>query len=152
MSNLKQEKPDSYKTLAIYQKSECIYDVTYYFVNNFLSKSKDRTVDQMVQAARSCKQNIVEGYSDAEGSSESEHKLSVIAKGSLEENSLRWTVTFNNETFQRMVNFFQRQAGMKETILSCENVVMPVSGVFDYHSFCQRTIGLPSSNSMGNQM
>ena len=50
MSNLKQEKPDSYKTLAIYQKSECIYDVTYYFVNNFLSKSKDRTVDQMVQA------------------------------------------------------------------------------------------------------
>ena len=85
MSNLKQEKPDSYKTLAIYQKSECIYDVTYYFVNNFLSKSKDRTVDQMVQAARSCKQNIVEGYSDAEGSSESEHKLSVIAKGSLEE-------------------------------------------------------------------
>ena len=45
MSNLKQEKPDSYKTLAIYQKSECIYDVTYYFVNNFLSKSKDRTVD-----------------------------------------------------------------------------------------------------------
>ncbi|MCI6080432.1 MAG: four helix bundle suffix domain-containing protein [Prevotellaceae bacterium] len=85
MGNLKQEKPDSYKTLAIYQKSECIYDVTYYFVNNFLSKSKDRTVDQMVQAARSCKQNIVEGYSDAEGSSESEHKLSVIAKGSLEE-------------------------------------------------------------------
>ncbi|MDD5895232.1 MAG: prolyl oligopeptidase family serine peptidase, partial [Prevotellaceae bacterium] len=61
-------------------------------------------------------------------------------------------VTFNAETFQKMVNFFQRQAGMKETILSCENVVMPVSGVFDYHSFCQRTIGLPSSNSMGNQM
>ena len=53
MSNLKQEKPDSYKTLAIYQKSECIYDVTYHFVNNFLNKSKDRTVDQMVQAARS---------------------------------------------------------------------------------------------------
>ena len=85
MDNLKQEKPDSYKSLAIYQKSECIYDVTYYYVEHFLNRSKDRTADQMVQAARSCKQNIVEGYSDAEGSTESEHKLSVIAKGSLEE-------------------------------------------------------------------
>lgn len=77
--------PDSYQTLSIYRKGECIYDVTYYFVNNFLDKCKDRTVDQMIQAARSCKQNIVEGYSDAEGSTESEHKLSVISKGSLEE-------------------------------------------------------------------
>ena len=82
---LKQEKPDGYKSLSVYQKSECIYDVTHYFVNNFLDRGKDRTVDQMLQAARSCKQNIVEGYSDAEGSTESEHKLSVIAKGSLEE-------------------------------------------------------------------
>lgn len=85
MERLRQEKPDSYTSLSIYQKSECIYDVTHYFVSNFLSKSKDRTVDQMLQAARSCKQNIVEGYNDAEGSTESEHKLSVIAKGSLEE-------------------------------------------------------------------
>ena len=64
--------PDSYQTLSIYRKGECIYDVTYYFVNNFLDKCKDRTVDQMIQAARSYKQNIVEGYSDAEGSTESE--------------------------------------------------------------------------------
>ena len=85
MNDLKQEKPDGYKSLSVYQKSECIYDVTHYFVNNFLDRGKDRTVDQMLQAARSCKQNIVEGYSDAEGSTESEHKLSVIAKGSLEE-------------------------------------------------------------------
>lgn len=85
MNVLKQEKPDGYKSLSVYQKSECIYDVTHYFVNNFLDRGKDRTVDQMLQAARSCKQNIVEGYSDAEGSTESEHKLSVIAKGSLEE-------------------------------------------------------------------
>ena len=85
MNVLKQERPDGYKSLSVYQKSECIYDVTHYFVNNFLDRGKDRTVDQMLQAARSCKQNIVEGYSDAEGSTESEHKLSVIAKGSLEE-------------------------------------------------------------------
>ena len=85
MNVLKQERSDGYKSLSVYQKSECIYDVTHYFVNNFLDRGKDRTVDQMLQAARSCKQNIVEGYSDAEGSTESEHKLSVIAKGSLEE-------------------------------------------------------------------
>lgn len=80
-----QKQISSYKTLLAYKKAECVFDITYYFVNTFLERSHDRTVDQMQQAARSCKQNIVEGYSDAEGSTESEHKLTVIAKGSLEE-------------------------------------------------------------------
>lgn len=79
------KKPDSYRTLLAYQKSECVFDITVYFVNRFLDRAHDRTVDQMQQAARSGKQNIVEGYSDAEGSTETEHKLTVIAKGSLEE-------------------------------------------------------------------
>lgn len=78
-------QPDSYKTLIVFRKSECVYDITFYFVSRFLERSHDRTVDQMQQAARSGKQNIVEGYSDAEGSTEIEHKLTVIAKGSLEE-------------------------------------------------------------------
>lgn len=80
-----QKKPGSYKTLKAHQKSECVFDITYYFVEHFLDRGHDRTVDQMQQAARSGKQNIVEGYSDAEGSSDSYHKLTVIAKGSLEE-------------------------------------------------------------------
>lgn len=75
----------SYKSLLVYKKSVCVFDITYYFVHTFLSQVGDRTVDQMIQAARSGKQNIVEGYSDAEGSTESEHKLTVVAKGSLEE-------------------------------------------------------------------
>lgn len=79
------KKISSYKTLTVYKKSECVFDITYYFVKTFLERAHDRTVDQMQQAARSCKQNIVEGYSDAEGSTSSEHKLTVIAKGSLEE-------------------------------------------------------------------
>lgn len=78
-------QPDSYKTLIVFRKSKCVYDITFYFVSRFLERSHDRTVDQMQQAARSGKQNIVEGYSDAEGSTEIEHKLTVIAKGSLEE-------------------------------------------------------------------
>ena len=69
------KKIGSYKTLSVYMKSECVFDITYYFVRAFLNRAHDRTVDQMQQAARSCKQNIVEGYSDAEGSSSSEHKL-----------------------------------------------------------------------------
>ena len=80
-----QKKPGSYRSLKAYQKSVCVYDITFYFVEHFLDRGHDRTVDQMQQAARSGKENIVEGYSDAEGSSDSYHKLTVIAKGSLEE-------------------------------------------------------------------
>lgn len=78
-------KIDSYKTLKVYQKTICVFDITCYFVEHFLDRGHDRTADQMQQAARSGKQNIVEGYSDAEGLTDSEHKLTVIAKGSLEE-------------------------------------------------------------------
>lgn len=78
-------KISSYKTLLVYQKSVCVFDITYYFVSRFMNRHNDRTADQMQQAARSGKQNIVEGYSDAEGSTDVQHKLTVIAKGSLEE-------------------------------------------------------------------
>lgn len=81
----KKKKIDSYRTLLAYRKSECVIDMTIYFVNRFLDRSHDRTADQMQQAARSAKQNIVEGYSDAEGSYDTEHYLTTIAKGSLEE-------------------------------------------------------------------
>lgn len=73
-----------YRDLIAYQKAECVYDVTYYFVKNYL-KYNDRTVDQMLQAARSCKQNIVEGNVDSSTSSETEIKLYGVARGSLAE-------------------------------------------------------------------
>ena len=85
MMNNNLKKIDSYRTLKAFQKAECVFDITVYFVERFMDRGHDRTVDQMQQAARSGKQNIVEGYSDAEGSTESEHKLTAIAKGSLEE-------------------------------------------------------------------
>ena len=44
----------NYKKLIVYQKAECIYDITYYFAHKFLEKG-DRTIDQMIQAARSGK-------------------------------------------------------------------------------------------------
>ena len=74
-----------YKNLVCYQKAAVVYDLTYYFCQHYLDKTKDRTVDQMVQAARSGKQNIVEGIVDGEASKESELKLLKVAVGSLHE-------------------------------------------------------------------
>lgn len=73
-----------YQTLLSYQKSEVIYQITYRFCQRFLKKG-DRTVDQMIQAARSGKQNIVEGSKAATTSKEMEIKLTNVARASLEE-------------------------------------------------------------------
>lgn len=73
-----------YKNLRVYRVTEIIYDVTYIFVRRFLEKG-DRTVDQMVQAARSSKQNIAEGSAAGVTSKETEIKLTNVAKASLQE-------------------------------------------------------------------
>lgn len=73
-----------YRNLVVYKISEVIYDITYYFAGTYLSKG-DRTVDQMIQAARSGKQNIAEGSKASTTSSETEIKLTNVAKASLEE-------------------------------------------------------------------
>ena len=74
----------NYRSLLVYQKAECIYDVTYYFAHKFLERG-DRTIDQMVQAARSGKQNIAEGCAASTMSRETELKLINVAKASLQE-------------------------------------------------------------------
>lgn len=73
-----------YKNLITYQKAEIIYDGTIYFTKRFFQKY-DRTIDQMVQAARSGKQNIVEASMASGTSKEMEIKLTNIARASLEE-------------------------------------------------------------------
>ena len=73
-----------YRNLRAYRVSEIIYDVTYIFCKRFLDK-RDRTVDQMIQAARSGKQNIAEGSSAGSTSKETEIKLTNVAKASLQE-------------------------------------------------------------------
>ena len=74
-----------YTELRFYQRSDVLYQLTQVFCQRFLKHYGDRTVDQMVQAARSCKQNIVEGSSDGETSVESELKLLGFARGSNKE-------------------------------------------------------------------
>lgn len=73
-----------YHNLISYQKAIIIYDATVYFTERFFRKY-DRTVDQMVQAARSGKQNIVEGSMASATSKEMELKLTNVARASLEE-------------------------------------------------------------------
>ena len=74
-----------WKDLYFYRKSDTIYQLTVVFCKRFLPLHGDRTVDQMVQAARSGKQNIVEGSEDGQTSSEMEIKLLNVARGSLQE-------------------------------------------------------------------
>lgn len=74
----------SYRNLYVFQKAEAIYDLTYFFLQGRIAKS-DRTYDQMLQAARSGKQNIVEGRSDAATLAEIEIKLFGDARGSFHE-------------------------------------------------------------------
>ena len=74
----------SYENLAVYKLATCIYAVTYYFANTYFTKG-DRTIDQMIQAARSGKQNIAEGSVDGSTSTEMEIKLMNVARGSMQE-------------------------------------------------------------------
>ena len=73
-----------YQTLLSFQKAEVIYDITYRFAHKYLAKG-DRTIDQMIQSARSGKQNILEGSKAAITSKETEIKLTNVGRASLEE-------------------------------------------------------------------
>lgn len=74
-----------WQDLRFYQKSEALYQMTFVFCERFLPKHGDRTVDQMVQAARSGKQNIIEGSEDGKTSTEMELKLLNVARSSIHE-------------------------------------------------------------------
>ena len=80
---LKRQKP--WRDALYYQKSKVLYQLTYIFCQRFLPAHGDRTVDQMIQAARSGKQNIVEGTEDGETSTEMHIKLLNVSRASLQE-------------------------------------------------------------------
>jgi four helix bundle suffix protein len=95
-------KPEpNWEGLYFYQKSVVLYLLTYAFAKRYLQRG-DRTIDQMVQAARSGKQNIVEGSADSMTSTRMELELVNVARASLKElredyedyldtRHLRWT-------------------------------------------------------------
>jgi len=73
-----------YENLLSFQKARIVYDGTVRFCQRFLKK-RDRAVDQMIQAARSGKQNILEASRASGTSKETEIKLTNVAQASLEE-------------------------------------------------------------------
>ncbi len=73
-----------YEDLLSFQKARIVYDGTMHFCERFIDR-RSRTRDQMVQAARSGKQNILEGSRASGTSKETEIKLTNIARASLEE-------------------------------------------------------------------
>jgi len=77
-------KHGAYEELLSYRKAVIVYDGTVCFCERFMHR-RDRTVDQMVQAARSGKQNIIEGCMASATSKKSEIKLINVARASLEE-------------------------------------------------------------------
>ena len=74
-----------WRNLRLYKKSDVLYQMTVIFCRRFLPAYGDRTVDQMIQAARSGKQNIVEGSEDGKTSTEMELKLLNVARASIGE-------------------------------------------------------------------
>lgn len=77
-------KGGGYRQLLSFRKAQVIYDLTVAFCRRYLSRDA-RTTDQMVQAARSGKQNIAEGSMASVTSRETEIKLTNVARASLEE-------------------------------------------------------------------
>lgn len=73
-----------YRELKSYQNAEIVYDATVKFCDKFIDR-RSRTHDQMVQAARSGKQNIAEGSMASGTSKKTELKLVGVARASLEE-------------------------------------------------------------------
>ena len=73
-----------YQTLLSFHKAEVVYDLTFRFAHKHLARS-DRTIDQMIQSARSGKKNILEGSKAARTSKETEIKLTNVGRASLEE-------------------------------------------------------------------
>lgn len=84
-------KHGGYRTLKSYQTTTLIYDLTVEFCNSYMTNKTNgtnksyRTYDQMVQAARSGRQNIAEGCQASGTSKKTELKLIGVARASLEE-------------------------------------------------------------------
>ena len=107
-----------YRNLQVFKITEIIYDISYYFAHHYLDK-RDRTVDQMIQAARSGKQNIAEGSLASMTSRKTEIRLTNVAKASLGEllndyqdyvrsrNLERWDS--QNERYKKMRDYVKTQ-------------------------------------------
>ena len=104
-------KQPNWEGLYFYQKSNVLYQLTFVFTKRFLTRG-DRTIDQMVQAARSGKQNIVEGSADGVTSMEMELKLLNVARSSIKELKEDYEDYITSRHLQRWDPGHERYDGM----------------------------------------
>ena len=103
-----------WKELYFYRKSDTVYQLTVEFCKRFLPHYGDRTVDQMVQAARSGKQNIVEGSEDGQTSSQMEIHLLNVARSSLQELRSDYQDYLNTHHLETWATHSNRQKRLRE--------------------------------------
>ena len=115
-------KQANWQDLWFYRKTATLYQLTIAFTKRFMSAYGDRTVDQMVQAARSGKQNIVEGSADGVTSSEMEIKLLNVARSSIQELQEDYADYLSNRHLQHWDSSHSRYKGMIEFCKSHNDV------------------------------
>jgi four helix bundle suffix protein len=120
----------NYAELLSYQKAEVVYDLTFRFCERFLKRG-DRTIDQMVQAARSGKQNIAEASKASGTSKETELKLTNVARASLEELLLEY------RDFLRVRDFATWDKNSKEALYVRKLGNKPYTTYESYRHFCE---------------
>jgi four helix bundle suffix protein len=124
------QKTGNYRALHSYRKAEAIYDFTFRFCEKFLATS-DRTRDQMIQAARSGKQNIAEGSKASVTSTEMEIKLMNVARASLEE------LLLDYQDFLRVRDLPRWQKNSKEAVYIRKLGSQPNESYETYRSFME---------------
>lgn len=131
----------NYKELLSYKKSLIVYSGTVRFCSRFFQK-RDRTVDQMVQAARSGKQNIIEGSMASGTSKETEIKLTNVARASLE------------ELLEDFKDFIRNRQGViwekdsKQALFVRKLAYLPDESFETYREFLETRDGIICSNIM----
>ncbi|MBL8885999.1 MAG: four helix bundle protein [Phycisphaerales bacterium] len=120
----------NYKELLSYKKAEIAYDITFRFCERFLKRG-DRTIDQMFQAARSGKKNIVEGTAASGTSKEMEIKLVNVARASLEE------LLNDYQDFLRVRDLALWPKDSKEALFARKLGSDPQATYETYRSYCE---------------
>ncbi len=118
-------KKGNYRGLIVYQKAECIYDITFYFAHHYFVERKDRTIDQVVQAARSAKQNIAEGCAAA---MLDRLQKDFVEKGGIREQMTAARLGYRNEQKARIAELEAENAGLKARIAELERKVKELMG------------------------
>lgn len=133
-----------YRDLNLYQKAEVLVLLTDVFCKRFLPLYGDRTVDQMNQAARSGKQNIVEGCEAAMTSCETEIKLVNVARASFQELREDYEDYLKKHSLQVWDNHHPRYGAMLDFCRQNNNfdAYRPLADKLDAEAFCNMALTL----------